>query len=271
MSRLIKQIIIAFIFFSVLASIGYLIYYFNRTVPSCDDGILNQSEEGIDCGGSCEPCQLIDIEDLEILLVKAVPAQDNFYDLIVQIKNPNQNYGSEQVAYKFRLNDIENNLTLEFSGLTFILPNQSKYLIETKVEFSGSAPVIEFSLENVKWKKLEDYQPPQLIVQRKEYRLLGGDQLGSSQARGVLVNKSNFGFERINIDVLLLDASQNILAVNTTEMRTLLAGQERDFFITWSREIRGQVVSVEMEAETDIFDSNNYLSPGGKPAKFQEY
>ena len=73
------------------------------------------------------------------------------------------------------------------------------------------------------------------------------------------------------LDVLLLDSSQNILAVNTTEMKTLLAGQERDFFINWTREIQGEVVSIEIEAETDIFDSNNYLSPGGEPGRFQEY
>lgn len=271
MNRLIKQIVIALIFFLILAGIGYLIYYSNRTVPSCDDGILNQSEERIDCGGSCVPCQLIDIEDIEILLVKAIPTQDNFYDLIVQIRNPNQNYGSERVPYKFQIYDLENNLTLEFSGLTFILPNQSKYLIETKVEFSILTPGIEFSLGEVEWKKLKDYQPPQLVVQQKEYRLLGDNQPGFSQVRGVLINRSNFGFEMINIDVLLLDSSQNILAVNVTEIRTLLAGQERDFFITWPREIQGQVVSVEIEAETDIFDSNNYLSPGGEPGRFQEY
>ncbi|MAF20385.1 MAG: hypothetical protein CMI55_01755 [Parcubacteria group bacterium] len=270
-NRLVKQIIIAFIFFSILAGIGFLIYYFNRTIPSCDDGILNQSEERIDCGGPCAPCQSINTEDLEVLLVKAVSAQDSFYDLIVQIRNPNKNYGSGRVPYRFRLNDVEKDLTLEFSGLTFILPNQSKYLIETKVEFSGQAPKIEFSLGEVEWQKLEDYQPPQLIVQQKEYRLLDGDQLGSSQARGVLVNKSNFGFEKINIDVLLLDSFQNILAVNTTEMKTLLAGQERDFFINWTGEIPGEVASVEIEAETDIFDSSNYLSPGGEPGRFQEY
>ncbi len=27
------------------------------TVPTCDDGIMNGDETGIDCGGSCEPCQ----------------------------------------------------------------------------------------------------------------------------------------------------------------------------------------------------------------------
>ena len=26
--------------------------------PSCDDGILNQGEEDVDCGGPCEPCEI---------------------------------------------------------------------------------------------------------------------------------------------------------------------------------------------------------------------
>ncbi len=28
--------------------------------PSCFDGILNQQETGIDCGGECDPCQTCD-------------------------------------------------------------------------------------------------------------------------------------------------------------------------------------------------------------------
>ncbi len=28
----------------------------NNTPATCDDGILNQGEEGIDCGGPCPPC-----------------------------------------------------------------------------------------------------------------------------------------------------------------------------------------------------------------------
>ena len=33
-------------------------YYFLKPEPSCFDGILNQSEVKMDCGGSCQACKL---------------------------------------------------------------------------------------------------------------------------------------------------------------------------------------------------------------------
>jgi len=63
-----------------------------------------------------------------------------------------------------------------------------------------------------------------------------------------------------------------LLALNTTEIRTLLAGQERDFVATWFNQFSGQVVVVKVEAETNIFDQDNYLPAGaGEPERFQEY
>ena len=101
---------------------------------------------------------------------------------------------------------------------------------------------------------------------------MSSQELGFSQARGILINKTNFDFDEIDIDVLLFNPSRQLLAINTTETRALLAGQERDFVATWFKEIIGQVAFVEIEAETNIFDPSNFLPPEkGEPEKFQEY
>ena len=129
---------------------------------------------------------------------------------------------------------------------------------------------------NIEWKKLDDYQVPQLIIQQKEYRLLESEEPGFSQVRGVLVNKSSFDFDKIDIDVLIFNSSGQIIGLSTTELRTLLSGQERDFFTTWFNQIKGEVISVQIEPETNLFDSDNYLTTGQKipevlkvPEKFQ--
>jgi len=271
--RTTKQFIIALIFFFILFGFGFLVYYLSQPAPSCSDGIQNQSEEGIDCGGPCLPCQLVYIKDIEVLWTKAMASQGDFYDLAAQIKNPNQNYGSGQVPYQFELYDFNGNLIVQYPGLTFILPNQTKYLIQLKKQsIIGRPSQIKLSFGEIKWEKLEDYQPPQLFIQQKEYRLLTSQELGFSQVRGVLINKTNFDFNKISLDILLLDSSRQLLAVNATEIGALSAGQERDFVATWFRRIIGQVTFVEVEAETNIFDPSNFLLPErGEPEKFQEY
>jgi len=270
--RAAKQLIIALIFFFILSGFGFLVYYLSQPAPSCSDNIQNQSEEGIDCGGPCPPCQLVYIKDIEVLWTKAIATQGDFYDLAAQIKNPNQNYGSGQVPYQFELTDSENNLISRSAGSTFILPNQTKYLLQIKIASSRPVSQLKLSFGEIEWQTIEDYQPPQLFIQQKEYRLLTSQELGFSQVKGILINKTNFDFAQISLDILLFDAARQLLALNTTEIRALLAGQERDFVATWFKKITGQVAFVEVEAETNIFDPTNYLPPEkGEPEKFQEY
>ncbi len=270
--RATKRIVIALVLVFILAGFAFLIYYLSQPSPTCSDGIQNQGEEDVDCGGPCSPCALVHIEEIEVLWTKAILAQENFYDLAAQIKNPNQNYGSSQVSYQFELYDSGNTLTGQYGGMTFILPNQTKYLLQIKAESVKPVSKVKLTFGEIDWQKPEDYQSPQLFIQQKEYRLLESDEVGFSQARAVLLNRTNFDFDKVDIDVLLFDSFHNLLALNTTEIRTVLAGQERDFVVTWFQEISGQVSSVEMEAETNIFDPTNYLSPrAGEPEEFQEY
>lgn len=273
--RFSKQLIIALIFLFILSGFGFLVYYFSQPAPSCFDGIQNQGEEGIDCGGPCLlTCEEKNLEEIEILWVKTLPGQNDFYDLAAQIKNLNQNYGSGQIPYHFELYDSGNNLIAQYSGSTFILPNQTKYLVQIRIEASHSGQVSEVNLSfgEIEWQKLEDYRLPQLFIQQKEYHLLESEELGFSQAKGVLINKTNFDFDKIDIDILLFDSFHQLIALNTTEVKTLLAGQGRDFVATWFEKIEGQVSFVEMEAETNVFDPSNYLSPSKEePERFQEY
>ncbi len=271
-SRVFKQIIIAAVFFLILSGFGFLIYAFSQPKPTCFDGIRNQEEEGIDCGGPCLECELKEIKGIEVLWIEAVRNQNNFYDLAAKIKNPNQNYGSGEVPYQFKIYDRDNNLITEISGQTYILPNQTKYLITARVEVNRSLKRINLSFGEIDWQKLSDAEMPQLAIQQKEYHQLKESEPGFSQVRGVLVNKSSFDFEQVDIDILLYDSLNKLVGVNRTEIKTLLSGQERDFFATWFSEIDSQVVFVEMEAETNIFDPDNYLPTGeGLPEKFQEY
>jgi len=270
--RIKKQIIIGLILFLILAGFGFLIYSgYVKPESSCNDNIKNQGEEDTDCGGPCPSCELINISELEVLSVKVVASQNNFYDLAAQIKNPNQNYGSGQVSYQFELYDSQNNLIAQYPGSTYILPNQTKYLLKIKAESSQPVKQVKISFGEINWQKPEDYQPPQLAVQQREYRLLDDQEPGFSQVRAILINKTSFDFDKIDIDILLFDSYNRLLAINTNEIKTLLAGQERDFFATWFNQITGQVSLIEIEAETNIFNPDNLLKGTQEKEKFQEY
>jgi len=270
--RTLKRIIIALVFLLILSAIVFLVYSLSRPAPTCFDKIRNQGEEDIDCGGPCSSCEFLGVKNIEVLSVKSVPTQNNFYDLMAQIKNPNQNYGSGKVPFAFKVYDSNGNLIVQFSGQTYILPNQTKYIIKSKAEISRSFNKAEVSFGEIKWEKLIDYQAPDLVIQQKEYQLLDYQGSGFSQAKGALVNKSDFDFNQVDVDILLFDSSGRLVGLNTTAINTLLSGQKRDFVATWFNEIGGQITVVEMEAETNIFDQDNYLPTGQSiPERFQQY
>lgn len=270
--RLIKQLIIASVFLIILVSIILLVNYFKRPEPSCFDNIKNQGEEETDCGGPCLSCELINIEKLKVIWVDVISNKEGFYDIAAEIRNPNQNYGSGNVDYKLELYDYNDNVVAEYFGNTFILPNQTKYLTRTKIEEVNSIRRASISFTQIEWKKPFNYHPPEFAIQQKEYYFLDDGSLGVSQAKAVLVNKTNFDFEKIDIDVLMFDALDNLIAVNNTEIRTLPVNQERGFVVTWFEEIDGQISYVEIEPETNIFDPDNYISVDiGDIEEFQEY
>ena len=269
--RITKQIIITLIIFLVLSIIVFLVHYFQRPKLTCFDGIRNQNEEEVDCGGPCLPCELVHIKEIEVISTEVIFNQGNFYDIFAQINNPNQNYGGKQVPYEFELYNSKNDFVVRHTGLTFILPGQTKYLIQSKIESVKPISAVNLSFGKIEWEKLENEQAIDLVIQQKEYRLLGDDEPGFSQARGVLINKTNFDFEKINIDILLFDASYQLIGLGATEIKTLLAGEERDFVAVWFNQINSQVAFVEMEAETNLFDYDNYIPAGGEKEKFQEY
>lgn len=269
--RTFKQIVVVLSFLTIISGVSFIIYYVKIPNPSCFDGILNQKEEEIDCGGSCISCELVHIQDLEVLWVQVLANRSNYYDVIARIKNPNLNYGSGRIPYQLRLYDSQDNLITEYSDFTFVLPNQTKYLLQTRVKSTNRITKAVFSFSDIEWEKPDEYQPSQLVIQHKSYRLLGENEGGFSQATAILVNRTNFDFEKIDIDVLLFDSFHNLTGTNKTQIRTLLTGEERDFVVTWFDEIDGYVASVEMEAETNIFDSGNYLPASSESEQFQEY
>lgn len=266
--RLTKQIFIAFIFFIILAVGFFLIYFAVQLEPSCSDGIKNQNETDIDCGGVCSSCELARPEKIEVVWSKAVLSQNNFYDVAVKINNPNQNLGSNQIPYALRLYDRNNVLAGERSGTTFILPNQTKYIIELKIESAEVVNNIQISFGEIKW-QLSEESLPRLTILQKEYSRLDNTPEGD-QVKGIIVNESEVSFSKVYVSILLFDSDHKLVGLNIAEIENLLTGQKRSFVAVWFKNIDKHVAIIETEASTNIFDETNIEGKYNEIEKFQE-
>ena len=269
MSRILKQIFIAIVFFS---AIGLIVYFsFIKKEPTCSDGIQNQGEQGIDCGGPCEDCPIPPppVEDLKIISVEAVLSGQNFYDLTAKIKNSNSDYGANLIKYDFKIYDERNSLISKKNGETFILPGETKYIIDSFISPKKASRTV-FSFSDIEWQRLKIYKEPEIIISQKTYQNLAGEPY-YGKVSGVVINKSVYDFDKILVNVVLLDKDKNILGAGSVELLTMFSGQERYFNVHWPHPIRGAVSSVEIQAETNVFDSENFMKRHGTNEWFQQY
>jgi hypothetical protein len=243
-----KQFIIGFIYLIIIAIIIFGIYYLvsRPSGPTCNDGIKNQNEDDIDCGGPCKKCE--NIGEIKILDKEFIQTVANSYDLVVRIKNPNIYLGGETANYKFSLYDENNQLIGVRTGKTYILAQETKYIIETRVGTDKTVSKMDFEITNIVWKKISEINDLEIRIKNTEYQKFEN----SSKLVGVIENKTSYNFDTIEIVGILFDENGKIIAVSKTSMNTILMNESRGFEMTWPYTVLG-FKSFDVRAYTDVF------------------
>src|SRR3989344_5453626 len=134
-------------------------YYFLKPKPTCNDGIQNQKEDGVDCGVPCAACRVVRFEDIAVLSYQSFPIGDGSYDALAEIKNLNKDHGAPEFQYVFNFYNADKKLIGERSGKSFVLANQTRYIIESNIQLPDSATLVDFTIKpDVSWKKQELYE-----------------------------------------------------------------------------------------------------------------
>lgn len=269
MKRGTKRSIIILIYLTIFSIFGLMIYQIVKPNPTCFDGKQNQAEDGIDCGGPCQSCEeAIVAKDVEVMEKYFVYGSGDYYDVMAKIDNPNNRYGAAKLSYEFNLVDREGTSLTARKGETFILPGETKYVIELNLVSEEDPYTAEFNILDVRWEEFLDYEEPRLSIYNKSYQ----QEAGKSEAFGLLKNESYFDFNSIEIDIILRDENGKPLALGKNEMRTISSQQERDFKIFWPYNFSREVKEVEVRAEADVFDPNNsYIKKYESGQQFQGY
>src|SRR3989344_2953978 len=65
--------------------------------PTCTDGVRNQNEQGIDCGGSCSYLCTANEEPPTVLFTKAIPSGVGRLDVVALVENKNATAAAKDV------------------------------------------------------------------------------------------------------------------------------------------------------------------------------
>ena len=228
-SRSFKQVIIFLTYCTLAMLLGIAVYYaFFKAPETCFDQKQNQDETGMDCGGVCAAVckEVITGAIPEVAEIAFVPAGNGRYDVLAKIHNPNDEIGASSFAYMVALKDAVGNVLATRSGKSYILPQESKYILELNFETSVLPAAASLDLSSIEWEKFSGYQErPTINIYQKRYGQISSGA-GFSEAYGLLANESPYDFRSITVKVILRDASGTPLAFNTTEMRTVRSNEK---------------------------------------------
>lgn len=268
-----KRLVIVGVYLAIFLLVVFGIYYWLKPGPSCFDNIQNQNEEGLDCGGVCaKKCDLAAQQDIAVLGAGFVNSGvANNIDIFGEVSNPNQTLGSGNFEYQFIVKNSADTAIANYSGTGFILPGEKKYILMPNISVQDIPAKVDLKIGKTQWTEANEfYEKPQLNVVYKNYTEISSG-VGFFEATGLVKNESPFDFSNIKIAVILRDANEKIVTLNSTEMNTVIAGENRDFRVYWPNRFSGDVANMEVQAEVNIFNSEAFVKKNFKPQQFQQY
>lgn len=268
-----KRILIISVYILVALAIAGSFYYFSIPKPTCYDNAQNQNEAGIDCGGVClKKCEIVSQDKITVMEAGFVESGvAGSYDIYAEVHNPNQMFGSEKFEYTFIAKDATGQEIGSFSDSNFILPGETKYIVKNNFNINIAPASINVVIGKTTWVETSEfYEKPQLRVINKKYNLITSG-IEYAEAFGLLKNDSLMDFAVINLEIILKNAEGKVVALNSTEMKVVKTGEGRDFRVFWPNKFPGDVASMEVQPEVNIFSSEAFVKKFFKQQRFQQY
>ena len=242
---------------AVIVIIGIPIFLLVYKAPSCSDGIKNEGEQGIDCGGPCRTLCQNDFLSPVVLWARAEEVTPGFYNLGAYIENPNINGGAVNAPYQFSVFDSQGILITKINGTVDIPPNRNTLAFQGAVNMGKRIPAIggvQFSFKYLPvWAKAEDTLG-NITITNKEYN---EDSTGAS-LQATLTNDGLTAYNNITVFSVLSDADGNELGFSKTFVDSIPGGGSVVAPFTWPASFNGAVVSEDiLPVVTPVFNSAN--------------
>jgi len=255
--RVAKRLVIALIYLLLLGVVGLLIYALRvPAAPSCFDHIQNQNETGVDCGGSCKSCEAV--KGLTVYEAKVFSTKEGFADVFAEVRNTNIDYGIHEFQYTFELYDRDDALITSKNGITYILPNSRKFIIEQAIATTRLPVKVKFLLRKTQFEEVKHYIKPRLNIINPSSKIVSSDQGGVLAVQGTVANQSSYNLDKVVIAIRLKDELGQTVAVNKHEVRTLEPSAYRFFQVQWLYRAP-HFTDIDTEVDTNVFEESNYL------------
>ncbi len=240
-----KTTYIVSILFVITIIIAIFLFFVLNKKPTCFDGIKNQNELGIDCGGSCTILCRAQYNNPVVIWGPrwSKVLSSGTYNFLTYAQNPNVGIGAYNVTYILSVYDKQDILLYQKPGTTYIPPNNNFVIFEDNIVLHDKIPFrakLEFT-GNPIWQAISSSESS---ITATSKNLVNEDTKPK-----LLVTISNTTLKPIsNIEsvAILYDENNNAIAFSRTKTDFIAKDSTADIVFTWPEKFDQKVVRIDI-------------------------
>lgn len=230
MSRFAKQAVYGLIYLALFSLLGFGAYYlWFRPTATCFDGIQNQNETGIDCGGVCgNVCMPPDFKNLDVSVPKIFKTGDQV-NVLTEIKNYNQTLAARKVDYMLTLFDKSGTPLESHPGSFFIYAGQIRFISDfIATQNAQKVASADVTLKNPAWVAASAFPASQIRILDKN--VAAGNS--SIKISGHVQNADLVGLDNVTVLVILRGTYGEMDGISATNFDHIDFGSTLPFTVT---------------------------------------
>jgi Mg-chelatase subunit ChlD len=244
---------------------GISLFFFFYEAPSCFDGRQNQSERGVDCGGSCVKICTSDVAPLVVRWSRAFEIYPGVYNAVAYVENPNRDVGVRSIGFRFDFFSEDNNLIAEYEGRTRIAAGGVTPVFVSRIETEAQVPArtfFEFT-GDPEWFRAESLVSRVAIDNKVLSRVDSAPRLDTT----IRNNTPTEEFTDIDVTAVIFGTDGNAIAASQTLVPVLSPRASEDLVFTWPEPFGARVESCIRPADIALLidTSGSMNDDGGNP------
>ncbi|MBI4066025.1 hypothetical protein HY412_02460 [Candidatus Kaiserbacteria bacterium] len=235
-------LIIGAVVIAFLAVLSIATFY---KTPTCTDGVKNQDEDGIDCGGSCAYLCTEQMYSPTVLFTKALQYNSGRTDVIAMIENKNAAAAAKNVQYRITLYGAGQSLVQQVTG-TLDLPAGARVPIYAPGITSGKQKVVNAFLDvipsSLRWfTATSDVRVVPIVLNTKH---TGASTTPRIEA--ILSNQNISAMTSVKVVILVRNESGDVIAASSTIVPSIPPQGQATAAFTWNSEFTSALASIEV-------------------------
>ena len=213
--------------------------------PTCFDGIQNQGELDIDCGGPCALMCPHQVAPPVVRWTRFFRIADGAYNAVAYLENQNPDAKSDPIHYRFTFYSDRDVILAESSGSVVLRPAQVHPILADAISTGALSPSrINFEIlnkDNINW---------YIAAPRTSHIRIRNEQLTyQNLAPRISAQVENTAFHTIrdiSIKIIIYNFEGNAIGASKTYIEEILSNQTKDILFTWPQDFQYQVSRFEI-------------------------